>query len=56
MDFRGALDALATELEEIGGYWLCRRVRMVSGALGGSIVPDAPEVVDDTLLCRVVTL
>jgi hypothetical protein len=53
IDFLGAREAFAVPLPDIGGYALCRRVRMVNGALGGSMAPEAPEVVDEMLLCRV---
>jgi len=50
MDLRGPFVALFTDM---GGYWLCLRVRMARGADGGSIVPEAAEAVEDMLLCRV---
>jgi hypothetical protein len=56
IDLRGVLAAL---LPEIGGYWLCRRVRTVRGACGGSMLPEAKEAieaVEDILLCRVEVL
>ena len=53
MDFLGALTALAAALPETGGYWLCLRLRIASGALGGSIVPEAPDTDEDILLCLV---
>lgn len=56
MDLRGALTAFEEALPEIGGYWLCRLFLIASGALGGSIAPEAPDVVEDTLLCRVEVL
>lgn len=53
IDLRGALAAFAAPLPEIGGYALCRRLRIARGALGGSMAPDAPDAVEETLLCRV---
>jgi hypothetical protein len=47
MDLRGALVEL---LPDIGGYWLCRRVRPARGAAGGSIVPEVMDAVDEMLL------
>lgn len=56
IDFRGALGTFAVALPDTGGYWLCRRVREPRGALGGSIAPDAAEVVDEILDCLVEVL
>jgi hypothetical protein len=53
MDLREPLVALFTD---IGGYWLCLRVRIATGADGGSIVPEAAEAVEDVLLCLVEVL
>jgi hypothetical protein len=47
IDLRAGLAPLAPET---GGYWLCLRVRMATGALGGSIEPDAADVMEDMLL------
>lgn len=35
-----------TLFTEIGGYWLCLRVRALIDALGGSIVPEVEEVAE----------
>ena len=56
MDFRGALGAFAPPLPDIGGYWLCLRFRIATGALGGSIAPDAVDAVEEMLLCLVEVL
>ena len=53
MDLRGALLEL---LPDMGGYWLCRRVRTVRGGAGGSIVPEVMEAVEEMLLWRVEVL
>lgn len=49
MDLRCPLPPL---FADIGGYWFCLRVRIASGAVGGSILPGIPDDVEDTLLCR----
>ena len=54
IDFRGGFEIeLAAALPDTGGYALCLRLRMLMGALGGSIAPDAPVVVDDMAFWRV---
>lgn len=53
IDFLGAFAAGFIEFPDIGGYWLVRRVRVPTGAAGGSIIPDTPEAVEEALLCRV---
>lgn len=50
MDLREPLDTLFTD---IGGYWLCLRVRIARGADGWSIPPATAETVEGMLLCRV---
>lgn len=49
IDFRCPLPPL---FADIGGYWFCLRVRIASGAVGGSMLPGTIEDVDDRLLCR----
>lgn len=49
IDFRCPLPPL---FADIGGYWFCLRVRIASGAVGGSMLPETIEDVDDRLLCR----
>jgi hypothetical protein len=57
IDRRGAFEVtFAAPLPDIGGYWFCRRFRIARGAVGGSIFPDAPDVVEDKLLWRVEVL
>lgn len=53
IDFRCPLIPL---LADIGGYWFCRRVRVVSGAVDGSMPPGTTEEVEDMLFCRVEVL
>ena len=47
IDLRGAFEEFVPDM---GGYWLCRRVRIARGALGGSTIPEAAEVVEEMLL------
>lgn len=49
MDLRCPLPPL---FADIGGYWFCLRVRIASGALGGSMLPGIADDVEETLLCR----
>ena len=54
IDFRGAFDtALAVLLPDTGGYALCLRFRMLAGALGGSMAPGTPVIVEDVVFWRV---
>lgn len=48
MDLRWPLPPL---FADIGGYWFCLRVRIASGAVGGSILPGILDDVEDTLVC-----
>lgn len=54
IDLRGPLRGpLAGPLPDTGGYWFGRRFRIARGAAGGSMAPDAPDAVEETLLCLV---